>query len=183
VRVSTLRHLGGIPHVCPGEDQAFVRLAEQAGFSVRHDFRPQVTTSSRLRGRAVGGWSDDVKARAERQHAYCHEKLEPAGWIMRRARLRAGLRRRFGGDAFAAHAARLVADANALERVCAAQSFDQAWAILQATSSLLAPRRLRLSALEANRERLNEYLVMHRSMPAAVSPAVEVNLPQVVRTP
>lgn len=150
IRASVLRELGGVPHVCPGEDQALARLAERAGYAIRHDFKPQVTTSSRVQGRAAGGWSADLKARADHRRDLCHEKIEPALRVIRRARLRAGLRRCFGTPRFDAHATRLVTDKEMLECIRVAKSFTAAWALLSAASAMLAPRPLHRSALESN---------------------------------
>lgn len=150
VHARHLRDLGGIPHICPGEDEAFVRMAEQTGLRVRHAFRPQVTTSSRLRGRAEGGWSDDLRARTDNSSAYCHKKLEPAARIRRRALLRAASREQFGSAAFLARAARLLKTDEEIARVRAARSFREAWAFLEARSPILAPQPLRRTELAAN---------------------------------
>lgn len=153
VRAEVLRALGGVPHICPGEDQALVRAARWHGFHVRHDFKPHVTTSSRLQGRASGGWSEDLKLRADNQRGVCHEKLEPAAHILRRALLRSRLRREFDGPDFLRRVRRLV-DAVAVSAIMASRNFDEAWARIEAASPMLAPRPLYRTALEDNLARL-----------------------------
>jgi hypothetical protein len=162
VRVETLRALGGIPHICPGEDQAFVRLAQRAGSVVRHDFKPHVTTSSRLKGRASGGWSEDLKMRADNRRDVCHEKLEPASAVLRRALLRAGLRRLFGGPAFETHLTRLVPDAVERARIAGARGFSAAWAQIEDASPLLRRKPLMRAALEPDIARLRAQVEQRR---------------------
>jgi hypothetical protein len=162
VRAAVLRALGGIPHVCPGEDQAFVRLAQRHGHVVRHDFRPHVTTSSRLKGRASGGWSEDLKMRADNRRDICHEKLEPASAVLRRALLRAGLRRLFGTHEFQQRAARLVAEPAEAQRIQHARTFGEAWARIEDASPLLRRKPLRREALEADIARLRAHVEARR---------------------
>jgi len=166
MRASALRALGGIPHVCPGEDQALVRLAQRHGFTVRHDFKPHVTTSSRLVGRASGGWSEDLKMRADNRRGVCHEKLEPASAVLRRALLRAGLRRLWGSAGFNRRAARLVPNPAALKDIKGAANFAAAWARTEETSPLLRRRPLLRCALEANIGRLRALVEARRLAPA-----------------
>lgn len=158
VRASVLHALGGIPHVCPGEDQAFVRAARRCGFRIRHDFTPLVTTSSRLQSRASGGWGEDLRARANNERGTCHEMLEPAAAICRRALLQAKLRPLFGTAEFTRRAGRLVSDTTAMGRIRQASSFEEAWGCLEDASPMLARRPLRRSRLEADLARLRTYL-------------------------
>lgn len=162
VRASVLRTLGGVPHICPGEDQALVRAARWHGFHVRHDFKPHVTTSSRLQGRASGGWSEDLKMRADNQRGVCHEKLEPASHILRRALLRARMRQAFGGPDFARRVRRF-AEGEAVDTIMAARTFDEAWARIEAVSPMLAPRPLYRTALEDNLARLRAAVEQRRN--------------------
>lgn len=150
VRTRVLRALDGIPHICPGEDLAFVRMARRAGFTIRHAFRPHVTTSSRIDGRASGGWSADLRARATNTRGECHETLEPAARIMRRTLLRVKMREAYGTSAFRAHTARMVRANEALGPILDAPTFEQAWGALEDASSLLRQRPLMRTTLEAN---------------------------------
>lgn len=173
VRARVLREVGGVPHVCPGEDQALVRLARAHGFHVRHDFKPHVTTSSRLQGRAAGGWSEDLKARAANQRGTCHEKVEPAAQILRRALVKARLQKAYNGDDLNgidfARRVRRLAHPSAVEHILAARSFAEAWARTEAASPMLAPRPLLRSALEENLVRLRAMVEVRR--PAATAAA------------
>lgn len=167
VRAGVLRSLGGIPHVCPGEDQAFVHLAERQDYVVRHDFKPHVTTSSRLNGRAAGGWSEDLRAIAEHRRTYCQEKLEPASTVMRRAHLRGGLRRAFGTPDFASRVQRLVPDAAEFEALRGARTFSGAWARIEGASPLLRRRRLLQTSLEKDLATLRAEIARLREAGAA----------------
>lgn len=51
------RHIGGFGHVRSGEDRDLHRRAEAAGFQIAYGRRAMVTTSSRRRGRAPGGFA------------------------------------------------------------------------------------------------------------------------------
>ena len=51
------RHIGGFGRLRSGEDRDLHRRAVAAGFQVAHDRRAAVTTSSRRRGRAPGGFA------------------------------------------------------------------------------------------------------------------------------
>jgi hypothetical protein len=158
VLADTVLELGGIPHVCPGEDERFVRMAERAGKRVRHAFLPSVTTSSRLRGRAEGGWSDFLQDRVVDGIDACHEKLEPARFALRRALLRAQLRKVHATADFAAMASRYAASPDVLAQADAAARFEGAWAILQQAPGPLARRTLTASTLEANANQLRTYV-------------------------
>ncbi|MBY0565163.1 MAG: glycosyltransferase [Hyphomonadaceae bacterium] len=163
LRARTLRLLGGVPHVCPGEDQALVQLARRNGMRVRHDFRPQVTTSSRTEGRATGGWSDELKARSSEHNQACHQKLEPARIVLRRALMRAGLRRLFPGVGFHNRARRMLETYTEREAIVGARSFSQAWAILESSSPLLRSRPLWRTVLGENHARLSAYVMRWRA--------------------
>lgn len=158
VHAETLIELGGIPHVCPGEDERFVRMAERAGKRVRHAFMPSVITSSRLRGRAAGGWSDFLQDRVVDRVDACHEKLEPARFALRRALLRARLRHAHGGRAFEALAAPYAATPEILAEALEATRFEAAWAVLQQAPGPLARRTLTASTLERNAAQLRSYV-------------------------
>jgi Glycosyltransferase like family 2 len=151
IRADALTALGGVPHVCPGEDQVLVRKARRAGYNIRHSFAPRVTTSSRLRGRAAGGWSDDLLARANNQRTECNSRLEPAATTIRRALLRRSLRACFRTPEFTRRATWLASgDALALKAILAARTFEEAWIRLEDASPLLSRRTLWSDRLEAD---------------------------------
>lgn len=158
IRASALAALGGVAHICPGEDQRLVTMARRAGYHIRHAFAPSVTTSSRVKGRASGGWSDDLLSRMEDKRAQCHSKLEPARIMLRRAAIRASLRGRFHSANFIAQAARYVRNEAALAHVEAAPRFAEAWARLEETSPLLSKHPLLVGDLEASVTLLRAYL-------------------------
>jgi Glycosyl transferase family 2 len=158
IRAHYLVALGGVPHICPGEDQKLVAMARRAGARIRHSFSPSVTTSSRVKGRASGGWSDDLMSRLEDSRAQCHPKLEPARFVLRRAAIRAGVRRQFGGPAFAVHVARYLDDDAALADVTAAPRFEEAWARLEEHSPMLARHPLLAADLEGSATLLRAFV-------------------------
>jgi hypothetical protein len=51
------RRIGGFGRLRSGEDRDLHRRAVAAGFLIAHDRRAAVTTSSRRRGRAPGGFA------------------------------------------------------------------------------------------------------------------------------
>jgi|CXWL01.1.fsa_nt_gi hypothetical protein len=158
IRACDLAALGGVPHICPGEDQRLVAMARRKGARIRHAFQPSVTTSSRVRGRASGGWGDDLMSRLTDERAQCHPKLEPARAMLRRAAIRARLRGAFGAAGFAEHVARYVSDPGAMAEVTAAARFSEAWAMLEDASPLLAKHPLLARDLEASVVLLRAYL-------------------------
>lgn len=157
IRSKILTELGGVPHVCPGEDQVMVGMARRRGYKIRHAFAPSVTTSSRVRGRAAGGWSDDLNARLQDDRATCHPKLEPARSTLRRATMRANFRSAYPGERFIAKAARLGVSGAALRRIEQASCFEEAWALLEETAPILAKRPLHAADLESSVNLLRAY--------------------------
>ncbi len=174
-RAAALRRLGGIPHVCPGEDLRFVELARRAGLKVRHALTPRVVTSSRVCGRAVGGWSADLLARLNEDHPSCHPRLEPANATLRRARLRARLRHWFGSPRFRILVHRITGDERSTHWACATPHFEEAWARIMQTTPLLASRPLPMDQLPASIARLSQVIARsgegQRPHPAPVSRA------------
>ena len=156
IRTGVLHDLGGVPHVCPGEDQELVARAKRAGFKVRHAFAPAVVTSSRIRGRAEGGWSEDLDSRNDGSRRYCHPRLEPAQALLNRLRLRETLRRQYGGVDYRAAVAELAHAA--ADHVLAAPSFGAAWARLEAASPALQRTLLPVAELEASVEAIRAEL-------------------------
>ena len=77
--------MGGMPALPVGEDRAFVDALIAAGGRVRHDPDIRVRTSGRLIGRAIGGFSDGMRLRAERWNDPCDERLSPLEVLLGRA--------------------------------------------------------------------------------------------------
>lgn len=139
------RLVGGLPCVPLGEDKALI--ARLRRYDVRIRFCPliEVTTSGRIFGRAPGGVADTLRLRSEAPDAFCDEALEPLQVAIVRAKWRGRLRRLF-------HSGRLKADRrwnaalglapHAARQVCAAKTFGNLWAAVEATSPMLRRRLL-----------------------------------------
>ena len=85
------RELGGFSELAAGEDGDIVARARRAGFRVRQDPCVNVTTSSRLNGRALGGLACELRRSAENQRT-CFTDPVPA---LAYYRLQAAARRGF----------------------------------------------------------------------------------------
>jgi GT2 family glycosyltransferase len=167
VRARVLATLGGIPHVCPGEDRAFVEIARRKGYLIKHEFSTNVVTSSRIRGRAEGGWSADLAARSTNERDACHERLEPAQLTYRRARMRRRLRVAHGTPALPRLVSRLVRNNFALTRICQAASFEEAWGMLVEAFPALAGRVMYAEELQPNIELMRAWVLALRERGAA----------------
>jgi cellulose synthase/poly-beta-1,6-N-acetylglucosamine synthase-like glycosyltransferase len=93
VRLAAYRAIGGMPSERIGEDAAFTRALETAGFRVRHALSVQVSTSCRFVGRVSGGTADTMRHRHETSDADCGDDLLPAMNILRRALIQGRTRR------------------------------------------------------------------------------------------
>jgi glycosyltransferase involved in cell wall biosynthesis len=69
VAAPAYRAVGGFPPLATGEDHALVAALERAGHRVLRTAAAPVTTSARLRGRAVGGFADHLAGLAARAPA------------------------------------------------------------------------------------------------------------------
>jgi hypothetical protein len=168
MRARLLATLGGIPHVCPGEDRAFVEIARRKGYLIKHEFSTNVVTSSRIRGRAEGGWSADLAARTTNERDTCHERLEPAKLTYRRARMRRRLRVAHGTPALPRLVSHLVRNDFAQTRICQAASFEEAWGLLVEACPGLAGRVMYAEELQANTELMRAWVLALRERgPAA----------------
>lgn len=163
IRARALAALGGVPHVCPGEDRRLVEMARRAGYRIRHAFPPSVTTSSRVRGRAEGGWSDDLQARLSDDRAACHPRLEPASVTMHRVQSRARLRKAYGSEHFPDLVAQFVSDPVTQRGILEATPFEEAWALLEAANPDLATTPLLASALEESVAQLRDHVAAARA--------------------
>ena len=136
---------GGMPRVPLGEDKAFV--AESLRCDARIRFSPDivVTTSGRLRGRAPGGVADTLRLRCADLEAHCDESLEPFRIAMKRAKLRARIRRLYGLGGLRRGmdwANPLGISASDARRASRATTFGAAWSLIEAGSTLLVRRPL-----------------------------------------
>jgi glycosyltransferase involved in cell wall biosynthesis len=78
VHASAYRAVGGFADLATGEDRDLVRRLKTGGFGVLHAGDVCVAASCRLDGRAGGGMSDALRARAERRDYLIDDALPPA---------------------------------------------------------------------------------------------------------
>ncbi len=78
VRTTAYRAVGGFADVLTGEDRDLVRRLKAAGHGVLHAGDVRVAASCRLDGRAQGGMSEALRARAERTDYFIDDALPPA---------------------------------------------------------------------------------------------------------
>ncbi len=78
VRTTAYRAVGGFADVLTGEDRDLVRRLKAAGHGVLHAGDVRVAASCRLDGRAQGGMSDALRARADRTDYLIDDALPPA---------------------------------------------------------------------------------------------------------
>lgn len=86
VRIADYRAVGGFAEVVTGEDRDLVRRLKTAGHGVLHASDVRVTASCRLDGRAQGGMSDALRARADRTNYFIDDALPPARHLIDAAR-------------------------------------------------------------------------------------------------
>ncbi len=98
VTLDAYRRAGGVPPIAVGEDRAFFAALRRADARIRHAPDVCVTVSGRIDGRAVGGMADTIRRRLATPDAFLDDALEPAANHVRRARLRAEVRRLLQGQ-------------------------------------------------------------------------------------
>ncbi len=180
VTVAAYRRCGGMPPVALAEDRAFFAALRLVDARIRHAPEARVVVSARLEGRATGGMADTMRRRLKAVDPYLDARLEGVAAALRRVRLRAALRAawqrpRRAGAADVAHLSRLlgVEVAAGLD----GRYFGAVWAQIEATSPILARRRVALRDLArqtARAERVRHALRRHRDgvsrMNAAAGP-------------
>jgi hypothetical protein len=162
LRAGLYVEVGGVPDVQPAEDRALVALVRRHGGCVRHSFAPQVITSCRLDGRARGGWADDLAERVRNPMGQCHDVLEPAFDLHRRASLRHAMRKVWPSPDIAVWALRLRIEALALASL-RALDFEDAWSEIEALSPRLARRPLHMGEMAAETRRIERLLARART--------------------
>lgn len=165
VRPAIYASVGGIPHVAPGEDRLFVETVRRKGGKIRHTLAARVVTSSRLNGRAEGGWSDNLRDRLSDPLGQCHELLEPVMATFRRSRLRGGLRAVWGAADAAAWASRLQMNKRTVQNLFGSPVFEAAWAQIEASSPVLARAPLMAPDLPQQLARLRRAVDKLRAWP------------------
>jgi hypothetical protein len=165
VRPHVYAAVGGIPHVAPGEDRLFVENVRRWGGKVRHTLTARVVTSSRLNGRAEGGWSDNLRERLSDPFGQCHELLEPVLPSFRRARLRGGLRMVWSAADPRAWARRLELPVKVVRSILGESIFEAGWARIEAKSPILVRAPLMAPALPGQLARLRRAVDQLRAWP------------------
>jgi hypothetical protein len=168
LRAGVYVEVGGVPNVQPAEDRALVALVRRHGGSVRHSFAPQVVTSCRLDGRARGGWADDLADRVRNPMGRCHDVLEPAFDLFRRASLRHAMRKVWPSPDLAAWSMRLRISSEALAAL-RAFDFEDAWDEIEALSPRLTRRLLCMADLPAETRRMEALLARSRRVLGVVA--------------
>lgn len=146
VTLAAYRAVGGLPAVALGEDAAFARILEAAGFRVRRPMSITVSTSCRFEGRAQGGAADTMRLRHAVEDAPCDDDIEPASIVVRRALWRGGMRRAIASGVLRDQvwARRLGWTAAAWARMSdrfRSPVFEALWAQVEAESPVLSRRR------------------------------------------
>ncbi len=147
LRAGVYGRVGGLPVTPFGEDRALLARVRALALPVRFSDAPVVWTSCRIEGRARGGLSDELKRSREEADPLVDEALEPAGALERRIHARRAFIAAGEGGARAAVLLSLGLDPAPVEARLRAASPGEAWALVEATSPILARRRLRRSEL------------------------------------
>lgn len=148
VTLGAFRRAGGVPPIAVGEDRAFFAALRRADARIRHAPDVCVTVSGRIDGRAVGGMADTIRRRLVTPDAFLDDAMEPAANHVRRARLRAEIRRLQGkGDAPPWLSRELGCDAAALNSALRQGTFGMAWEAVEGMADRLAPVRVPVADL------------------------------------
>lgn len=149
VTLGAFRRAGGVPPIAVGEDRAFFAALRRAGARIRHAPDVCVTVSGRIDGRAVGGMADTIRRRLVTPDVFLDDALEPTANRVRRARLRAEVRRLFGeqGDAPSWLSRELGCDAASLDAALRQDTFGLAWEVIEGMADGLAPVRVPVTDL------------------------------------
>ncbi len=161
ISLAAYRRVGGLPTPAFGEDKALIARLRACGGRIRYSSRPEVVTSCRLDGRAQHGFADFLLHRGNDPDSHCDEGLEDLATRCLRAGSRGRLRRARDRAAVIR-----VAEALAVQGPCRRTALEMAldgsigaaWAVLEAGSPLLAPRRIRPSEIAAQLSDANRLL-------------------------
>lgn len=149
VRLGAFRRAGGVPPIAVGEDRAFFAALRRADARIRHAPDVCVTVSGRIDGRAVGGMADTIRRRLVTPDAYLDDALEPAANRVRRARLRAEVRRLFQGKGNVPSwlSRELGCNRASLNTALRQGTFGVAWEAVEGVAAGLAPVRVPVADL------------------------------------
>lgn len=133
VTLDAFRRAGGVPAVAVGEDRAFFAALRRIDARIRHANDVTVTVSGRVEGRASGGMADTIRRRMVAQDVFLDDALEPVADRVRRARLRAAVRRTYKQGVVPPRLRpALGCDAAVLAMALQQSSFGRAWEMLEA---------------------------------------------------
>ena len=149
VTLDAYRRARGIPPIAVGEDRAFFAALRRADARIRHAPNVCVTVSGRTEGRAIGGMADTIRRRLMTPDAFLDDALEPAANHVRRARLRAEVRRLLQrqGDAPPWLARELGCDPALLALALKQGKFGMAWEMVEGMAAGLTRFRVPVAAL------------------------------------
>ena len=149
VTLGAYRRVGGIPPIAVGEDRAFYAALRRADARIRHAPEVCVTVSGRIDGRAVGGMADTIRRRLVTPDAFLDDALEPVADRVRRARLRAEVRRLLQGRGEAPTwlYRELGCDATSVDSALKQGTFGVAWEMIEDMAARLTPVRVPVAAL------------------------------------
>ena len=149
VTLGAYRRAGGIPPVAVGEDRAFYAALRRIDARIRHAPEVCVTVSGRIDGRAVGGMADTIRRRLVTPDAFLDDALEPVADRVRRARLRAEVRRLLQGRGEASTwlYRELGCDAASVDSALKQGTFGVAWEMIEDMAARLTPVRVPVAAL------------------------------------
>lgn len=149
VTLDAYRRAGGVPPIAVGEDRAFFAALRRADARIRHALDVCVTVSGRIDGRAVGGMADTIRRRLVTPDTFLDDALEPAANHVRRARLRAEVRRLLQGQGEAP--LRLLRDLGcgpaSVDSALKQGTFGVAWEMIEGMATGLALVRVPVAAL------------------------------------
>jgi hypothetical protein len=170
VTVQAYRSCGGMPPITLAEDRAFFDALRRVDARIRHEPGVRVVVSARLEGRAQGGMADTIRQRIETVHSHVDDRMEGVAATVRRARIRAALRRAWqAGSPPPPGLARVLG--TTLDHVTGARWFGEAWARIEAESPVLVRRPIPLADLPRQTSRAARLRNWLRGVSFAAGPA------------
>ena len=166
------RRCGGIPDVPVGEDRAFIAALRRVDARVRHAPEVHVVVSGRTEGRSPGGMADTIRRRLLQPDAFLDDRLEPATDCVRRARLRAALRRIYNDPALdpSSVARQCGLPLDAVAEATEAPYFGAAWEAIEAAAPVLRRQRVAVADLPIQMEVATAIVSALRQSPSISSP-------------
>ena len=171
VTLEAYRRAGGIPPIAVGEDRAFFAALRRADARIRHAPDVCVTVSGRIDGRAVGGMADTIRRRLVTPDAFLDDALEPAANHVRRARLRAEVRRlvQGGGNPPFWLSRELGCEPASVDSALRQGTFGVAWEVIEGVAAGLTRVRVPVAALADETRKARRIVASLRADRAALS--------------